>query len=129
MVYVEPLERRRLLSNSPHLKQFDHVVVVIEENHDLGEILDDTANVPYINSLAAGGAVFTNAHAIGDASQPNYLALFSGSTHGVTGDGLHPKFPGPDLFSDLAALKKTFVGYSQSMPAEGFEGAVFGLYA
>src|SRR5258708_36025068 len=63
----------------------DHVVIVIEENHSYAEIIG-SANAPYINSLAAMGALFTNSFGVTHPSEPNYLALFSGSTQGVTDD-------------------------------------------
>jgi hypothetical protein len=47
------------------------------------------SNAPYINSLATSGALFTNSFAVTHPSQPNYLALFSGSTQGVTDDNSH----------------------------------------
>ena len=62
-----------------------HVVVVVEENHSYDEVIG-ASDAPFINSLANGGASFTNSHAITHPSQPNYLALFSGSTQGVTDD-------------------------------------------
>src|SRR4051794_28596939 len=93
--FFEPLEPRHLLSAIP---QFDHVVIVVEENHSYDEIIG-AADLPYINGLAANGALFTQSFAISHPSQPNYLALFSGSTQGVTTDGVLPKFHGPDLYS------------------------------
>ena len=59
----------------------DHVVIVIEENHSYSEIIGSSA-APYINSLAAQGALFTQSHATTHPSQPNYLHLFSGSNQG-----------------------------------------------
>lgn len=63
----------------------DHVVIVIEENHSYSEIIGSPA-APYINSLAAQGALFTQSYAITHPSQPNYLDLFSGFNQGVTND-------------------------------------------
>ena len=51
------------------------------ENHSNTDVIGNSA-APYINSLAAGGANFTQSYAITHPSQPNYLALFSGSTQG-----------------------------------------------
>ena len=65
--------------------QPDHVVIVIEENHSYSEIIG-SPNAPYINSLAAQGAVFTQSYAVTHPSQPNYLDLFSGFNQGVTDD-------------------------------------------
>jgi pimeloyl-ACP methyl ester carboxylesterase len=59
------------------------VVVVVLENHDYNEIVGDTANAPFLNSVIAQGLLFRNAHAIDHPSQPNYLNLFSGSDQGV----------------------------------------------
>ena len=42
---------------------YDHIVVVMEENHDYNQIIGNGA-APYINSLAAGGALLTNYDAI-----------------------------------------------------------------
>ena len=63
----------------------DHVVVVIEENHGYSQIIG-SSSAPYINSLAKQGASFTQSFAVTHPSEPNYLALFSGSTQGVTDD-------------------------------------------
>lgn len=59
------------------------IVVVVLENHDYEQVAGDTANAPFLNSVIAQGLLFTNAHAIDHPSQPNYIALFSGSDQGV----------------------------------------------
>jgi hypothetical protein len=110
------------------LPQPDHVVVVIEENRSYADIAG-YSGAPYINSLAQQGASFTQSFGVTHPSQPNYLALFSGSTQATTDDNVHPKFTGPDLYGELAAAGKTFAGYSESMPSEGFDGATSGDYA
>jgi hypothetical protein len=107
----------------------EHVVVVIEENHSYGQIIGDTADAPYLNTLAHEGASFTHSFAITHPSEPNYLALFSGSTHGVTDDSCPHSYPGPDLGSELAAAGLGFAGYSEGLPATGFTGCTSGLYA
>src|SRR4029077_3069530 len=79
---------------------FDHIVIVIEENHSFGQIIGNPA-APNINALAAGGAnivndpaadpgaVISGSHAVRHPSQPNYLELYSGSNQGTLQDG-HP---------------------------------------
>jgi len=59
------------------------VVVVILENHDYQEVVGDTANAPYLNSVIAQGLLFSNSHGVDHPSQPNYLTLFSGSDQGI----------------------------------------------
>jgi phospholipase C len=101
----------------------DHVVVVMEENHAYSQIIG-SASAPYLNTLAAQGASFTNAYAITHPSEPNYLALFSGSTQGVTSDACPVSFSGPNLASALLAAKDSFGGYSENLPSVGFTGCV-----
>lgn len=103
------------------LPHFDHIVVVMEENHSYGEIVG-AGDAPYINSLLAQSAVFTDSHGIGHPSQPNYLALFAGSTFGVTSDDCPQRFTAPNLGAELLAQQMTFTGYSESMPSAGFTG-------
>src|SRR4051812_50163202 len=81
---VEPLEGRTLYAAAA-LPRPDHVVVVIEENRSHQAIIGDP-RAAYLNSLAAQGASFTDYHAVTHPSQPNYLALFSGSTQGFIDD-------------------------------------------
>src|SRR5205085_3092823 len=88
---------------SPAVPRPDHVVIVVEENHSYGEIIGNTAQAPYLNSLSQGGATFTNSSAIAHPSGPNYLALFSGSTQGVIDDGDY-SFNAPNLAGSLSAL-------------------------
>jgi acid phosphatase len=97
-----------------------HIVVVIEENHSYDQIIGN-ADAPFINKLAAEGALFTDSHGIAHPSQPNYLALFSGSTQGTTGDGAVRGTPltAPNLGAALIANGYTFAGYSEGLPAVG----------
>src|SRR5579863_4265537 len=88
----------------------DHVVVVMMENHAFGEIINPR-RAPFIASLAAKGASFTNAFAVAHPSEPNYFALFSGSTQDIHDDGTYSFTHAPTLAGALAAAQKTFIGY------------------
>lgn len=104
---------------SATLPQYDHVVVVIMENHAYGQVVG-SAYAPYINALAALGATFTQSFAIEHPSQPNYLDLFSGSNQGITDDSCPHTFAGvANLGSQILAANLTFAGYSEGLPAEG----------
>ncbi|MCW3473268.1 alkaline phosphatase family protein [Limobrevibacterium gyesilva] len=92
---------------------YDHIVVVMMENKDYSQIIGDMVDAPYINSLAADGALLTNYTAIAHPSQPNYFALFAGSTFGVTDDDHHTEFD-PTLATILQSAGKTFTGYVES---------------
>lgn len=106
----------------------DHVVIVIEENHSYADIIG-SSNAPYINALAKAGASFTHSFAVAHPSEPNYLALFSGSTQGIISDSCPHTFTGPDLGSALIGAGDTFAGYSETMPAVGYTGCTAGNYA
>ncbi|NUP46957.1 MAG: hypothetical protein HOW97_06520 [Catenulispora sp.] len=106
----------------------DHVVIVIDENHGFSQIIGSSA-APYINSLAAQGASFTQSFAETHPSEPNYLAFFSGSTQGVTDDSCPNNFSGGNLGAQLIAAGLGFKGYSESMPSNGYTGCDSGLYA
>jgi acid phosphatase len=101
-----------------------HVVIVMEENHSYSDIIGASA-APYINKLAAQGALFTNSHAITHPSQPNYLALFSGSTQNITSDSCPNTYSGQNLASALSQAGSSFTGYSESMPAPGYTGCYY----
>ena len=105
----------------------DHIVIVIEENKSFGQIIGNMA-APYINQLANEGALFTNSFAITHPSQPNYLALFSGSTHGVPDDRCPIFITGDNLASQLRKKGLSFGIYSESMPSVGYEGCESGNY-
>jgi hypothetical protein len=50
------------LHTAPH--RYDHVVIVIEENHSFTQIIGNTTDAPYLNQLANEGVNFTNFFAI-----------------------------------------------------------------
>ncbi len=88
---------------------YDHIIVVMMENHDYSEIIGNP-QAPYINSLAAGGALLSNYSAITHPSQPNYFALYAGSTFGIADDNPYTE-TGPTLATILQGAGKTFAGY------------------
>ena len=106
----------------------DHVVIVIEENHSYSEIIGSSA-APYINSLAAQGALFTQSYAITHPSEPNYLDLFSGSNQGVTDDSCPHYFTTANLGLYLLNASLTFGGYSEDLPSVGSLVCTSGAYA
>jgi hypothetical protein len=114
--------------NAPSLPRPDHIVMVIEENHSYSQIID-SPNAPYINRLAAQSAVFTQSFGITHPSQPNYLALFSGSTQSITDNSCPLTFTTPNLGQALLAAGLTFAGYSEDLPLVGSLICSMGRYA
>jgi hypothetical protein len=72
--------------------------------------------------------VLTQSFAVTHPSQPNYLALFSGSTHNITDDSCPHTLAGPSLASELLAVGDTFTGHSESLPKPGYLGCSSGNY-
>ncbi len=105
-----------------------HVVVVVEENHAYGDVIGDP-QASYINALARSGALFTRSYAVSHPSEPNYIALFSGSTHGVTSDQCPTSLHAPNLAADLIGAGLSFAGYSEGLPAVGSQVCQQGGYA
>lgn len=62
--------------------RFTKVMTIVLENTDY----DDALAQPFLASLARRGALLTRFFAETHPSQPNYIALVSGSTHGVRND-------------------------------------------
>lgn len=106
------------------------VTIVLMENRNYESIVG-SSDMPYVDrTLIPQGALLTNSHAVTHPSEPNYLALFSGSTQGVTSDACPLSFSSANLGSELIASGKSFVGWAESMPHDGYDGCrANGLYA
>ena len=115
-------------SAQPPLPKPDHVVIVIEENHAFGQVIDSPA-APYLNALARKGALLTRSYAVTHPSQPNYIALFAGTLEGVNGNICPMSLTAPNLSSTLAQAGHTFTGYAEDLPAVGAVDCIAGAYA
>ncbi|WP_329131096.1 alkaline phosphatase family protein [Streptomyces sp. NBC_01476] len=108
----------------------DHTLVVVLENHAYSQVIG-SSSAPYLNSLKTGGANLTQSHAITHPSQPNYYALFSGSTQGVTSDScVQTGFSSAaNLGSEVIAAGKTWGSYNETLPSQGSTVCSSGKYA
>lgn len=106
-----------------------HVVIVVEENRSEGNIIGNKS-APFITALATHGANMAQSYAETHPSEPNYLALFAGTTLGVTNDSC-PVNGGntPNLGSELLTAGYTFVGFAEDLPAVGSPACSAGKYA
>jgi len=96
------------------------VIWIWMENHSYGDIIGNTAQAPYINSLAAECGLATNYHNLSHPSLPNYI----GATSGLSGKQLklfdsdcspsrHCSTSAPGIFGQGESWK----AYQESMPA------------
>lgn len=93
------------------------LLVVVEENHSLSQT---RTGMPYAFALARRFGYATDYHAVTHPSLPNYLAIASGSTHGVSDDdppSAHP-LPGRTVFGQALARGGTAGVYADAMPGD-----------
>jgi phospholipase C len=85
--------------------RYDHVIWIVMENKSYSDVMSSSSAAPFQRSLAAACGVATAFHAETHPSLPNYLAMTSGSTHGVHDDAdpsAH-RIRGASIFSQLGA--------------------------
>ena len=100
----------------------DHVLVVVMENNRYDAVVGHPS-APWVSSLARDSADMRNFYAESHPSQPNYLALFSGSMHGVTDNRCrHDLGDRPNLARQLLDAGRSFAGYSEGLPSVGWGG-------
>jgi len=120
-----------VIAPTAHARQLprpDHVVVVIEENRGYAQIMDKRNSDSYIHALAKRGVLFTESYGVAHPSQPNYLALFSGSTQGVASNACPHSFSTDNLASTLLDAGFSFTSYAESLPATGDLSCMSGAY-
>ena len=105
-----------LVASHPIVPNFGHVVVVVFENHERGQIAG-SRDAPTFNALAKRYASVTHYDGVTHPSLPNYLALVSGSTQGITSDCTACTASGKSLADTLAAAGRTWKTYAEGYPS------------
>jgi phosphatidylinositol-3-phosphatase len=93
---------------------FEHIYVVVMENREVDAIVGSSA-APYINGLIARYGLATNYNAVTHPSQPNYFALFGGTTFGLTDNENHD-LPARNLADQIEDRGLTWHVYAQNYP-------------
>jgi phosphatidylinositol-3-phosphatase len=91
-----------------------HVFLIVMENHSAQEAL----SAPFTASLASRFGVAENYHAVAHPSEPNYLALSSGSTWGVEDDSYHV-LPRHDIGTELTKAGVSWRAYMEGLTDAG----------
>jgi len=107
---------------------FDRVVVVVFENKSAEEVLGSPASAPTFRSLARRYALLPDYAALAHPSLPNYLALISGSTHGIRRSCSDCIVSARNLADTLEARGLTWKVYAEGLPSPGFTGSNRGRY-
>jgi hypothetical protein len=95
---------------------YDHVVWVVMENRAYSQIIG-SPSAPFINRLASRCGLATRFSAETHPSLPNYIAMTSGSTQGITDDdgpGSHP-LNARSIFSQVG--RRGWRSLQESMPS------------
>jgi len=98
----------------------NRVVVVWMENEEASAVT--ASSMPYLFGLATQYGQATQMYAVAHPSLPNYLALWSGSTQGVTDDSTH-NFTSDSLASQITAAGRQWRVYAQGVPDNCFTKA------
>ena len=114
-------------SSLPHSAR-SHVLVVVMENKEAANVLGN-ATAPYLSGLVRRYGLASASYAVTHPSLPNYLALTSGSTQGVTSDCTSCHFAARNLVDELVAHGISWRAYLEGVPAPCFTGAGAGAYA
>jgi phosphatidylinositol-3-phosphatase len=107
---------------------FEHVVVIVFENKESSRVLGNRA-APTFNAYARRYASLTRYYGVTHPSLPNYLALVSGSTHGITNDCTSCVASGRSLADTIEASGRTWKTYAEGLPSPGYLGSFSGRYA
>jgi hypothetical protein len=111
-----PVTAATLQAPTSNVPAFDHVFVVMMENTDYSEVIGDTTDAPFINSLANQGTLLDNYSGVYHPSDQNYLAIAGGNTF-VQGAIYYPniKVTSQNIADELEAAGKTWKAYEQGM--------------
>jgi phosphatidylinositol-3-phosphatase len=93
-----------------------HVIVVWMENREASAVT--ASSMPYLYGLAQTYGRADQYYAITHPSLPNYLAFWSGSTQGVTDDGVY-NLAAESISNQMAAAGRSWRTYAQDYPAGG----------
>ncbi len=105
----------------PLVPDFSHIIVIVFENAEFGTVIGNPG-MPNYNRYAAANTLLTQYYAITHPSLPNYIALFSGDTHGITSDCTQCFVSGSSLPDQIEASGRTWRAYLESMPRPCFVG-------
>jgi phosphatidylinositol-3-phosphatase len=92
-----------------------HIFVIVLENHSQQSVIGDP-NAPYITRLAHRYASAADYYGVTHPSEPNYVALISGSNWWINDDNPANRFDHTNLVDELQAAHKTWGAYMEAMP-------------
>jgi phosphatidylinositol-3-phosphatase len=105
-----------------------HVTVIVMENKEASDVLG-TSSSRYVSRLARRYGLATRSYAIRHPSLPNYLALTSGSTQGITSDCTDCHVNAPNIVDQVEGAALSWKAYMEGLPHPCSRVATSGGYA
>lgn len=115
-------------ADATSVPRFSKVAVLFLENHGYRDVIG-SPQAPYLNRLAGRGALATRYYAVGHPSLPNYLALLTGSTQGVSSDCNSCENSAASLPEQLDEAHISWRAYFEGIPRPGYAGDGVGDYS
>jgi phosphatidylinositol-3-phosphatase len=103
-------------------------VVIVFENKEAGRVLG-RSDAPTFTAYATRHANITRYYGVTHPSLPNYLALVSGSTHGIRQNCTSCIISARTLADTIETSGRTWKTYAEGLPRPGYVGAVSERYA
>lgn len=116
-----PVAASQAFSHSDSSRAFNYVVVIVLENHSLGDVIN-SSSAPFLNQLASTYGLAVNYTAIEHPSLPNYLALISGQNFSSWSASDCSPGPGcnagaaPNIVDRLESRGLTWKAYMEDYP-------------
>src|SRR5690348_2761578 len=103
-------------AHGDHGVRLDRVFIIVLENHSEHSVIGDP-NAPFITSLAHRYAEATSYFGVTHPSEPNYIAMTSGSNWWINNDNPANRFDHTNIVDDLQAAHISWGAYMEAMPA------------
>jgi len=126
-VEVSPLTKEAptspaTLAGKSLVPNFEHIVIIMFENQEFDNVIGNS-DMPTFNKLANEDTLLTQYYAVRHPSLPNYIALMSGDTFGITENCTDCFIDAPSLPDLIEASGRTWKTYQEDMPEPCFVGS------
>src|ERR1700745_2840986 len=102
-------------SGGNHVR-LDRAFIIVLENHSAKGVIGDP-NAPFITSLAPQSGEAANYFGVTPPSEPNYIAMTSGSNWFINNDNPANRFDHTNVVDTLEARHISWDAYMQALPA------------
>ena len=98
------------------MPRFSRVVIIVLENKEYEVIIGRSDRAPYLNALADRYALATQFYGITHPSLPNYIAMTSGGTNGITSNCTDCHTSATNIVTQMERAGISWKGYMENLP-------------